>query len=304
MMGGSQDDTSVADAGTLSLTFKYLSYLTNDPKYWNAVIRISKKLEPKILKEGILGMDLNVKSGSVSGPPTIGAGADSFYEYIAKQYVQTQKVENGFPPQWKAYMKKVRESLKISSKNQFMFVDGGSGSTHHLDCFLGGTIALYAIDGAKNAHSHNLTIAQLHDIDLAEELTRGCYELYHQTETHLSPETVRWEIHPGESAALEYHKTPSSDNTKTSYSTYEGTVSRLLSIKNITSGDFQIQDPQYHHRPETLESIFYLYRITGKQQYRDMGWKIFLAYQKHLKVDGSGYAGLVRLSLIFVEKRK
>jgi endoplasmic reticulum Man9GlcNAc2 1,2-alpha-mannosidase len=48
-------------------------------------------------------------------------------------------------------------------------------------------------------------------------------------------------------------------------------------------------------RPETVESIFIAYRLTGAQKYRDYAWKIFEAIEKHCKLPdaGSGYATIV-----------
>jgi hypothetical protein len=51
-------------------------------------------------------------------------------------------------------------------------------------------------------------------------------------------------------------------------------------------------DPGARHcflRPETVESLFVLYRVTGDQIYRDWGKSIFNAIQKHARVDG-GFA--------------
>ena len=288
-----RSSTTLADAGSLSLTFKYLSYVTGDPKYWNAVTKISKKFRSSLLNQGVLGSQVDVESGSIYGTPTIGPGADSYYEYLAKQYIQTNRAEEGLPPQWEVLMKSIRSSLKTSAKGHFMFVDGGYGLTCHLDCFLAGTIGLYAIQGAKNSNSLKLTSGQLQDIDLAEELTRGCYELYHQTKTHLSPEIVYWNYDVEDSEPLKAHKTPQHSTAKSTYSLYKGTVSRLSPFDAFTSGDFKSKDSRYLNRPETMESLFYMYRITGKQMYRDMGWEIFLAYEKYLKTDDAGYAGLV-----------
>lgn len=44
-------------------------------------------------------------------------------------------------------------------------------------------------------------------------------------------------------------------------------------------------------RPETVESLFYLWRATKDPIYREWGWQIWLAFEKHCKVD-SGYTGL------------
>ena len=49
-----------------------------------------------------------------------------------------------------------------------------------------------------------------------------------------------------------------------------------------------------HHnllRPETVESLMILFRKTGDPIYREWGWKIFQAFEKHCKVP-EGYVGL------------
>jgi mannosyl-oligosaccharide alpha-1,2-mannosidase len=40
-----------------------------------------------------------------------------------------------------------------------------------------------------------------------------------------------------------------------------------------------------HIRPETLESLFYLYRITGNETYRHWSWEIFDAINKHTRTN-------------------
>lgn len=45
-------------------------------------------------------------------------------------------------------------------------------------------------------------------------------------------------------------------------------------------------------RPETLESLYYLYWITREDVYRDQAWEIFEAFEEHCRVDRGGYAGL------------
>lgn len=44
-------------------------------------------------------------------------------------------------------------------------------------------------------------------------------------------------------------------------------------------------------RPETVESLFYLYRATKDNMYRDWGWEIFQAFEKYTRVPG-GYASI------------
>jgi len=45
-------------------------------------------------------------------------------------------------------------------------------------------------------------------------------------------------------------------------------------------------------RPEAIEALFYMWRFTKDPKYREWGWKMFLAFEKHCKVAGGGYVGL------------
>ena len=44
-----------------------------------------------------------------------------------------------------------------------------------------------------------------------------------------------------------------------------------------SSTDFYVKpnDSHYLLRPETIESLWYLYYVTGNKTYQDWGWKIF-----------------------------
>ncbi|KAE8665093.1 putative Double Clp-N motif-containing P-loop nucleoside triphosphate hydrolases superfamily protein [Hibiscus syriacus] len=44
-------------------------------------------------------------------------------------------------------------------------------------------------------------------------------------------------------------------------------------------------------RPETIESLFYLWRLTGNKTYQEWGWNIFQAFERNSRID-TGYVGL------------
>ena len=49
---------------------------------------------------------------------------------------------------------------------------------------------------------------------------------------------------------------------------------------------------QYNlQRPETIESIFYMYRATKDPKYREWGWNIFQSFEKYTKLK-DGYASI------------
>jgi mannosyl-oligosaccharide alpha-1,2-mannosidase len=53
-------------------------------------------------------------------------------------------------------------------------------------------------------------------------------------------------------------------------------------------------DPHYR-RPETVESLFIAYRLTGDEIYREYGWRVFQAIEKHAKVPSGGYATVLNV---------
>merc|ERR1719378_926841 len=64
----------------------------------------------------------------------------------------------------------------------------------------------------------------------------------------------------------------------------------LIFLGEILSGgkDVKPNDSHYLLRPETIESLWYLYYITGNNTYQDWGWKIFQGIEGYTKVSG-GY---------------
>ena len=127
----------------------------------------------------------------------------------------------------------------------------------HLVCFYGGLLALGATGGLTLNEAQSLKSwneEREADFKLGEELTYTCYKMYHDVSpTGLSPEIVVF----------------NEDTSK--------------------SKDFIIKPLDRHNlqRPETVESLFYLYRLTGDVKYREMGYEIFQNFIKYTKVVNS-----------------
>ena len=45
-------------------------------------------------------------------------------------------------------------------------------------------------------------------------------------------------------------------------------------------------------RPETVETLMYLWRVTKKRKRRDAGWEIIQAFNRCCKIESGGYVGL------------
>lgn len=80
--------------------------------------------------------------------------------------------------------------------------------------------------------------------------------------------------------------------TETCYNWYRSTKSGLGGESaRIYNGLIYPLDETYLLRPETVESIFYMWRITHDQKYRDWGWEIVQSLEKNCR-QKVGYAGI------------
>lgn len=261
-------DSSIAEVATLQLEYKELSYLTNDNRFKNAVERVNNVIHILPKPNGLVPIYISTSTGRFVGRTiTLGARGDSYYEYLLKQWIQTgavfdKKHESYYLLEdWLKSVRGVREVLVRQTKpNNLYFIGesiGGSFSPKmdHLVCFYPGNLAL----GASYLKNNPEYVEEAKEfMKLAEELTETCYQMYAQMETGLSPEI-------------------------TMFNTVEGSTK-----------DLYVKDADRHNllRPETVESLYYLYKITGNKKYQDYGWKIFLAFEKYTKIETGGYTSI------------
>ncbi|XP_008333817.1 endoplasmic reticulum mannosyl-oligosaccharide 1,2-alpha-mannosidase isoform X2 [Cynoglossus semilaevis] len=249
-------DSTVAEVASIQLEFRELSRLTQEPQYQNVVAEVMDKIHKLGGKlDGLVPMFINTNNGQFThqGIFTLGARADSYYEYLLKQWIQGGKKEEGLLQDYLQAIEGVKKNLlQKSSPNGLTFVGElshgqFSPKMDHLVCFLPGTLALGAHNGLPADH-----------MDLAKELMQTCYQMYAQMETGLSPEIVHFNMHQG-------------------------------SIRDI---DVKLADRHNLLRPETVESLFYLYRLTKDQKYREWGWEILQSFNKFTKVSSGGYTSI------------
>lgn len=157
----------------------------------------------------------------------------------------------------------------------------------HLVCFLPGSIALGATGGltlTEARRSPDWTTEKEQHMQLARELMQTCWGMYAVTATGLAPEIAWFEA---DDAALQ----PSSRLLRGGISKSLATWKRDYVVKPLDAHNLQ--------RPETVESLFLMYRITGDSLYREWGWKIFQAFRKHAVLgDGEGYTSLDNVNVV------
>ncbi|CAR26380.1 hypothetical protein ZYGR_0H01880 [Zygosaccharomyces rouxii] len=263
--------SSTAEFTTLQLEFKYLSYLTGNKSYWELSEQVYK---PLYSLNGLVGPQWDGLAPIYTYPDTgefrgnhirFGSRGDSFYEYLLKQYLLTH--EKLYYDLYRASIEGMKKHLLGTSKpnglvyigeKQFGLRSELDPKMDHLVCFMGGLLAMGATEGLpiKKARKQPFwDTTRESDWKLAQDLTYTCYQMYAQIPTKLSPEIVV------------FNK--------------EDAVGRSNWISE--SGDFYVKPADRHNlqRPETVESLMFLYHLTGDNKYRQWGWEIFQGFQQH-----------------------
>uniref|UniRef100_A0A8C2CV94 alpha-1,2-Mannosidase n=1 Tax=Cyprinus carpio TaxID=7962 RepID=A0A8C2CV94_CYPCA len=219
-------------------------YLTGAEIFKQKVVELGEKLLPK--PHGLYPNFLSPVSGNwVQHHVSIGGLGDSFYEYLIKSYLMSDKTDQEAKKMYYSAMEAIETNLVQKSPGGLTYVAEWRGGIldhkmGHLACFSGGMIGIGADDGPTEQRQHYL--------DLAAEITHTCHESYSRSATKLGPEAFRFDAGA------------------------EATATRL-------------SDRYYILRPEVIESYMYMWRLTHDPKYRQWGWEAVEALEKHCRVD-------------------
>lgn len=288
--------SSTAEAGSLQLEFKYLAMLMGEKIYWQKVETVIQAIDDNGMEDGLLPIFIYADKGTFRGQNIrLGSRGDSYYEYLIKQYLQTSKQEPIYKSLWDEALAGIRKHLLTYSTRANLTILGErpdglsshlSPKMDHLVCFLPGTIALGATEGlslTEAKKSPSWTQKQEEEMQLAKELMKTCWGMYKATPTGLAPEITYFDVDsPPKTAA---------DGLLTANVDFKATSGPTSSWKE----DYIIKPQDSHNlqRPETVESLFYMWRITGDATYREWGWEMFQSFVKHsILEDGGGFTSL------------
>jgi len=268
-----QNSAVLADAGTLQLEFFTLADRTKNRKWYEYakkamdVILSYKPVNPNSISTplGLYPLFINPSTGKFTSDHSyaIGALGDSFYEYLIKAW-------RAFPNAGKRSRYRVEFDNSMDSVLKFMV------SKFPKLTWQGTSKQLYDawfLNDLKNGRqilkmdhlvcfiSGALVLGAEHESEeeiakeylaLAEHTTTLCRDFYHAQVSGLSPDVV-----------------VASSDSGTMYGTHN---------QNI-------------QRPETVEAIFYMYRKTGDEKYRNWAWEIFQSMRETYATD-TGWTGI------------
>jgi len=104
------------------------------------------------------------------------------------------------------------------------------------------------------------------DLKTARAMAYTCYQMFAETATGLSPDTV------------------------------------MFNEKKEILKDMSLDKSNYHLRPEIVETFFILNQLTGDPVYREWGWEIFMSIEKFCKTK-YGYGSYANVTDVNLEPK-
>ncbi|OKL59380.1 hypothetical protein UA08_05251 [Talaromyces atroroseus] len=285
------DNVLVAEIGSLTLEFTRLSQLTNDDRWFDAIQRIMDAFEAQqeLTKvPGLWPVVVNAKTMNFhefSGF-TIGGMADSLYEYLPKQHVLLGGGSQQYQKMYAGSIEAMKSHIffrSMTDDGQYVLHPGDVSwdensqpkiepKIQHLSCFAGGMVAL----GAQ-------AFGRPEELTVARRLTDGCIWGYESGRLGIMPEIM--------------HTVPCEDESDCPWDEErwrhgvegafpdEESAEATIEARHLPPGVSKIDDARYILRPEAIESVFILYRITGDPVLLEKAWNMFNNIIQHTVTD-------------------
>ncbi|CAF9928804.1 MAG: hypothetical protein ALECFALPRED_004146 [Alectoria fallacina] len=295
--------TLIAEIGSLTLEFTRLSQLTGNLKYYDAVKRILdefEKYQSYTSLPGLWPILMNAKTISFEDNSyTLGSMADSWYEYLPKQHMLiggrddedqlknmydfaiTTAINNVFfqpmTPDNKDILMSGAVVVDSSTRTRL------SPQGQHLGCYTGGMVGI----GAK-------IFDKPEQMNTARKLVDGCIWAYDNMPSGIMPEQFfmvpcdmnsdcQWDEKKWEAAVLgrAKGKKDGDEETRTDAQLLNHTIHEDKTPRGFT----EIWDARYLLRPEAIESVFVLYRLTGDADLLDSAWRMFSNIERNTRTE-------------------
>ena len=294
------ESTLLAELGSLTLEFTRLTQLTGDPKYFDLVTRIAEVMQLHQNQTNIPGLWPTIVNANAMtfdyNHFTFGGMADSTYEYLPKQYMLLGGRDGKYKKMYEDAIEAAKrylffrpmlphaEDVLFSGNAQLASINTIPTSNlepqgQHLTCFVGGMVGIAA-----------QIFSRPEDLRIARRLVDGCIWAYNAMPSGLMPETFFMSAcqvgindpAPGQcdwDDAKWYEtiaqRTPANKDTESMSAIERGKY--VAEKKPVFPGFTDHSDNRYILRPEAIESMFILYRITGDPTLQETAWKMFQA---------------------------
>ncbi|KAL0060424.1 hypothetical protein AAF712_012793 [Marasmius tenuissimus] len=328
--GGWTGTTLWAEALSNQMEFKYLAHLTGKKEYFENAERVMQVMYDSNITDGLYPTQWNTRTAVPSNSQfSVGAFADSAHEYLLKQWLLTSRSETKIRDLYlQASTAIIKNLLYISPSRDLLYVTDTtftpsnksfphvpSHTFEHLSCFLPGLLALGAATLDFNDPKTRWFNHEQRELHLwaAEGLGYSCWLSYADQQTGLGPDEMDMMFEPPVRPTQE----TTTGNPLAHVSIVPPPKSKGLWIDLVDEWKkkgkplkrppglrevppefsprkrgYANRKASYLLRPETIESFYILWRTTGDERWRDRGWAVFQAIEKHAKTE-YGYASVL-----------
>jgi len=180
--GWTGNNAILSEVGTLSMEFRYLGHITKKQEYTNAANRIFEVLKQVEPSNGLYPYFIHNNAPIPlfgNDKLTFGSMADSFYEYMLKLWLQSNRTEYLYRSMYDKSIDGMHDELlqKSYPSNLTYIADRINGKIDkkmdHLACFMGGLLALGAYTDPEGLNSERAR----RDLKTAKALTFTCYQM-------------------------------------------------------------------------------------------------------------------------------
>ena len=290
--------TTVIGPSGMQLEFRYIATLLGEKLFWDATkdnaLSLNAQTDSQALISGTAEPTTRFSRDSHGGLGVLTVSyygkkisclpnfeIDSSLESLLKQYLQTSRQESTYWSLWIKAISSIRDSFTAFSQSLHLvalgeIIPGDSVvAMEEVTCKIPGLIALGVTGGhtlieAKKGRGWGRERED--DIAFAKELMNTCWTLYKSSPSGLA-------------AARSFIKI-TSDPSPDSSGMYPSRQADRKALSNLSAeweADISLSQEQAQNDQDSTfaESLFYFWRITGDEMYREMGWQLFSSYINH-----------------------
>lgn len=213
--------------------------------------------------------------------------ADSAYEYLPKTYALLGGVDGTYR---KMYEKAMEAAVTYTIYRPMIpgdpdmlgtgFVRSEDGKAYlnpelqHLSCYAGG---MFALGGKLFENSEHVSIGR--------KLTDTCVWAYKSSPSGIMPEVSHlYKCENTTNCAWDEKKWKEEVASRANLGNEKDTTQNVAGLR-LPQGFTAIGNRQYNLRPDAIESVFIMYRLTGEQSWQAAAWDMWTAIMKATDTD-------------------
>ncbi|KAI7957104.1 hypothetical protein MJO28_004199 [Puccinia striiformis f. sp. tritici] len=251
---GASGETYLSEAGGLLLEFTRLAQITGKAQYFNAVDKAARYLQgPSWSSTSRLGKLLPQKirpdqPDQVTGIYGLSSRSSAYYENLIKEAILLRGNSKGYQEAYSSSADSIfqylAEDIKIDSHGTQLSIIGEAYSLPGKVGYIP-KISQQSCSAAAMLGLGAKLFQQDKPLNFAQNQTDACLWVHETSPNGLGPDEI-------------------------TILNYEGAGHKVIATPMN-----EISNPSHLNRPNTIESIFYMWRLTGNREWQERGWKLF-----------------------------